>query len=444
MPSLVSRYAHIIASSKTKLAIIGLAPHSAKMHAPALARHKPLGDKEFVTMMAALMALNALAIDAMLPAFPAMAKGLGVAGSNSIQYVVSAYLAGTGIGSLIHGPLSDRFGRRPILFLALMGYIIFALICGETKSFDLFIGMRFAHGLCGAGLGVLGTAIVRDQYAGDAMAKRMSLVFLMFMIVPIIAPTIGQIVIWTAGWRAIYYLFAGAALAVFGWIYFRLPETLDPDNVTPLHVGTMLQNWKTVITNRSATAYMIAGGIIQGAMFGFLNSAQQIFDQVFDAANIFAFCFAAVAVGIACANFANAHIVERFGARRVSQTATFMFILLSLLQLSASLLFPKLLVVFLILLTLNMALAGFIGSNFASIAMQPFGTIAGAASSFQSFVRTAFAAGIGAWIGQMFSNSVAPIIAGFFFCGLCSLALIFWGERGKLFTRPGTTKHIPL
>jgi MFS transporter, DHA1 family, multidrug resistance protein len=407
-------------------------------------RRTSIGDKEFVTMMAALMALNALAIDAMLPAFPAMANSLGVAGTNKIQFVISAYLLGTGVGSLIHGPLSDRFGRRPILFLALIGYIVFALICGETKSYDLFIGMRFAHGLCGAGLGVLGTAIVRDQYAGDAMAKRMSLVFLIFMVVPIIAPSIGQIVVWTAGWRAIYYLFAVAALLVCGWVYVRLPETLHEDNVTSLHFGTLMKSCWAVLGNRTASAYMMAGGIIQGAMFGFLNSAQQIFDHVFDAGKIFAICFAAVAVGIACANFTNARIVERFGARRVSQSATILFILSSMLQLTVSLIDPGHLIVFLLFLTLNMSLVGFIGSNFGSIAMQPFGSIAGAASSFQTFVRTAIAAGIGAVIGQYFDNSITPMITGFICSGLLALLLIVWGERGKLFTRPGTTKHLPM
>jgi MFS transporter, DHA1 family, multidrug resistance protein len=414
------------------------------MHAPSPTRQKHVGDREFVAMMAAIMALNALAIDAMLPAFPAMSQALGVVGSNAIQYVVSAYMLGMGVGSLIHGPLSDRYGRRPILFLALAGYVIFALICGRTTNFDLFITMRFAHGLCGAGLGVIATAVVRDRYSGDAMAKRMSLIFLIFMIVPIIAPSIGQVVIWTAGWRAVYYLFAVAALSVLLWIYKRLPETLDPDNVTLLEAKTMATSWWEVITHRTSGAYMLAGGMTQGAMIGFLTSSQQVFDQTFDVGESFALCFAVIAIGIASANFTNARIVERFGARRVSHGATLMFITLSMIQYLASTWFPASLPLFLILLTLNMALVGFIGSNFSSIAMQPFGATAGAASSFQNFMRSVVSVAIGAAIGQSFENSAAPLIAGFFFCGVAALLLILWGERGKLFTRPGTTKHLPL
>ncbi len=414
------------------------------MPAAADQTRKQLGDREFIVMMAILMALNALAIDAMLPAFPAMAKGLGVAGSNAIQYVISAYLLGTGIGSLVHGPLSDRFGRRPVLFGALGGYIIFALICGQTHDFTLFVIMRFAHGLCGAGLAVLGTAIIRDQFSGDAMAKRMSLVFLIFMVVPIIAPSVGQIVLWFAGWRAIYFLFAASAFFVGLWIYFRLPETLAPENVVLMEARYLTRAWGKVITHRTATAYVIAGGIIQGAMFGFLNTSQLVFDQVFNAAEIFTLCFAVVGLGMACSNFTNAKIVERFGARRVSHSANFIFILFSLLQLAAAIWQPGSLPLFLILLTMNMALAGFIGSNFGSIAMQPFGTTAGAASSFQMFFRTLIAASLGAVIGQQFVNSVVPVALGFLGCGILSLWFILWGEQGKLFTRPGTTRHLPM
>jgi MFS transporter, DHA1 family, multidrug resistance protein len=413
------------------------------MRSPPSPTHT-LGDKEFVAMMAILMALNALAIDTMLPAFPAMAAGLGIAGSNSIQYVITSYMLGMGVGSLLHGPLSDRFGRRPVLFASLLGYVFFALICGRTSSFELFTFMRFAHGLCGAGLGVVATAVVRDRYSGDAMAKRMSMIFLIFMIVPVIAPTIGQLILWFAGWRAIYYLFAVAALAVLSWVYWRLPETLAPENVTPLHGPAMLKGWREVATHRTAGAYMLAGGLAQGAMIGFLSSSQQIFEHVFGAADIFAFCFAFVAIGMALANFTNSRIVERFGARRVSQTANILFILLAAIQFGASYWFPASLPLFLILLTGNMAFMGFIGSNFGSIAMQPFGAFAGTASSFQNFVRSVISVGIGGLIGQSFEGSVAPIIAGFFLCGVASLLFVLWGERGKLFTRPGTTRHMPL
>ena len=171
------------------LVFASLLPHKRLMQSPE--KQKYLGDRELIVMMAAIMALNALAIDAMLPAFPRMASGLGVADANSIQHVITSYLLGMGAGSLLHGPLSDRFGRRPILLTAIGGYILCALACSFATSFEMLIAMRVAQGLCGAALGVLVTSIIRDQFEGDAMARRMSTIFLVFMAVPIVAHFVG-------------------------------------------------------------------------------------------------------------------------------------------------------------------------------------------------------------------------------------------------------------
>lgn len=412
------------------------------MHSP---KQKPkIGNSELTVMMAAIIALNALAIDAMLPAFPRMVNGLGLSDPNDVQYVIVIYLLANGIGSLFHGPLSDRFGRRPILIGAIVGYILSAFACRFATSFDMLMATRIAQGLCGAALSVLVTSIIRDQFEGDAMAKRMSTIFLIFMAVPIIAPLVGSAILVFAGWRSIFDMMAFLAIAMLIWVGLRLPETLHPDAATPIQFGALTRAWRMVVTHRTANSYLIAGGIAHGALFGYLNSSQQIFDKGFGVPEFFPFGFAIVAIGIACANFTNARIVERFGARRLSQSALVGFILLGLLQLLAAWLAPQSLPLFLILITLNMAMIGFVGSNFSSIAMQPFGAVAGSASSFQSFVRTIMSALIGAWIGQQFTGSVVPMAAGFLLCGLAALALVAFGERGQLFTRPGTTKHLPL
>jgi DHA1 family bicyclomycin/chloramphenicol resistance-like MFS transporter len=404
---------------------------------------KTLGDKELTVMMASLMALNALAIDSMLPAFPAIVGNLSLANPNSIQYIISIFLAGTGVGALIHGPLSDRYGRKPILLIATVGAALFSLACSLSTSFEMLLAMRFCHGLMAAAMGVLVISVIRDQFEGDAMARRMSTIFLIFMIVPIIAPTIGQFVLLFAGWRTIFDLMAFMALMAAGWVYYRLPETLHPENVIPIEPHALAKAWTKVITNRNAAGYMIGAGIVQGALFGYLNSSPQLFDEVFNAANFFTIGFAIVALGIAASNFTNSRIVERFGARRVSQTALISFIILGSLQVAAAEFAPTSLPLFLTLLTANMAMVGFIGSNFSSIAMTPFGDVAGAASSFQSFAKTLLAAGIGAAIGQQFDGSVLPVAGGFLVCGLVALALVLWCEKGQLFTRPGTTPKIP-
>jgi len=412
------------------------------MSSPASAK-KSIGPRELTVMMSSLMALNALAIDSMLPAFPTMAKGLNVTDPNQIQYIISVFLAGTGIGALIYGPLSDRYGRKPILLIATIGAAVFSLACSIAPNFEMMLAMRFAHGLLAAAMGVLVVSVIRDQFEGDAMARRMSTIFLIFMIVPIIAPTIGQMVLLFAGWRTIFDLMAFMAVAAAIWVYLRLPETLAPENVTPIEPHALAKAWKVVVLHRNAAGYMIGAGIVQGALFGYLNSSQQMFDKVFNAADFFTIGFAIIAIGIAVSNFTNSRIVERFGARRVSHTALLTFITLGGLQLLAAQFAPTSLPLFLLLLTGNMAMIGFIGSNFSSIAMTPFGHVAGAASSFQTFVRTGLAATLGAIIGQQFDGSVFPVAIGFLGCGVAALMLVLWCEKGKLFTRPGTTQPLP-
>ena len=418
-------------------------PHKAEMHSPH-PQQKIIGARELVVMMASIMALNALAIDGMLPAFPAIGKALSVNPSNSIQYVISSYLLGSGIGSLFFGPLSDRFGRRPVLIGAMIGYVLFALACSYSSSFDMLLSMRFAHGFCGSALSVLVASIIRDEFEGDVMAQRMSMIFLVFMIVPIIAPTIGQAVLLFAGWRTIFDLFAVMAIIVALWVSTRLPETLHPEFVIPIQPRSVAKTWGVVVMNRNAAGYMIGAAIVQGGLFGYLNSSQQIFGEVFHDAKHFALYFAIVAIGIACANFTNSRIVRRFGARRVSQSAVLVYIVIGGCQYLAAKFAPGSLPLFLSLLTANMAMVGFIGSNFSSIAMQPFGAMAGAASSFQTFARTFIAALIGSVIGQQFNGTVAPMAAGFLLCGIVALVLVYWSESGELFTRPGTTKQIPM
>lgn len=413
------------------------------MHKPAQTPQRSLpGDREMVVMMAMVMALNALAIDAMLPALPAIGKGLGILVANDRQYIISLYLLGIGFGSLIYGPLADRFGRKGVLVPALLAYVVFSIGCGLATSFPMLLALRFGHGLVSAALGVIVVAVIRDLFAGDAMAKRLSLIFLVFMIVPIIAPTIGAGVAALAGWRAIFIVLAVMGLVMLAWLR-RLPETLDPADVRPLDWRTMVSGWATVTRHRRAAGYMIASGMMQGALYGYLNSSEQIIDEVFDAQSWFPLIFACVAVGIAIANFSNAAIVERFGARRVSQTAVFGFMATSIAQIAAALSGAETLGMFTALMMVNIGLIGFIGSNFGSIAMEDFGHMAGVASSYQSFAKTLLAATVGALIGQQYDGTTLPLAYAFLISAAVGLTLVLWAERGKLFTRPGTAPKTP-
>jgi len=400
------------------------------------------GDREMVIMMAMVMALNALAIDSMLPALPAIGRGLEVAVANHRQYVISVYLLGIGIGSLVYGPLADRFGRKGVLVPALVGYVILSIGCGLAMSFPMLLALRFGHGLVSAALGVIVVAVIRDLFSGDAMAKRLSLIFLVFMVVPIIAPTMGAGVEAVAGWRAIFIVLAVMGVVMILWLR-RLPETLAPADVRPLDWRTMVAGWATVTRHRRAAGYMIASGMMQAALYGYLNSSEQIIADVFDARSLFPLVFACVAIGIAAANFSNAAIVERFGARRVSQSAVFAFMATSIAQILVALSGAETLWMFTVLMMINVGLIGFIGSNFGSIAMEDFGHMAGVASSYQSFAKTLLAAGAGALIGQLYDGTTLPLAYAFCACAIIGLALVLWAEHGKLFTRPGTAAKTP-
>jgi DHA1 family bicyclomycin/chloramphenicol resistance-like MFS transporter len=395
-----------------------------------------------VVMMAMVMALNALAIDAMLPALPAIGEGLGVPVANDRQFIISIYLLGTALGSLVYGPLADRFGRKGVLVPALIAYTVFAIGCGLATSFPMLLALRFGHGMVSAALGVIVVAVIRDLFSGDAMARRMSLIFLVFMIVPIIAPTLGAGVAAIAGWRWIFLVLAVMGVVMLIWLR-RLPETLTAADVRPLDWRTLVAGWATVTRHRRASGYMIASGVMQGALFGYLNSSEQIIAEVFGARAHFPLVFACVAVGIAIANFSNAAIVERFGARRVSQAAVFAFMATSIAQIVAALSGVETLAMFTVLMMVNVGLIGFIGSNFGSIAMEDFGHMAGVASSYQSFAKTLLAATAGALIGQQYNGSTLPLAYAFVTCAVVGLSLVLWAERGRLFTRPGTAPKSP-
>ena len=417
-------------------------PENPQVDSPNTLSKAPLGQREFVTMMALLMALNALAIDAMLPALPQIALDLGAPTANDQQNIISFYFLGLGVGSLLHGPLADRFGRRQIILVCLIGYIASALLAGFAPSWTTMLVMRVTHGLFGAAMGVVATAVVRDRTSGDQMARLMSLIFLTFMIVPILAPSVGQMVLWVAEWRAIFLLLAVIGLIMAAWVYWRLPETLDPADVRPISFAVLASSWKALSSHRQSVAYMVGSAIAVGANFGFLNSSQQIISGTFGRGDIFPIAFASVAAGIAVANYSNARLVLHFGARRVSHSALFAFIALSMVQILLALT-GETLVLFLAVVCLNMGMIGFIGANFSSIAMEPFGHIAGTASSFQNSVRTWLSAGIGAGIGHAFDGSTMPLAIGYVACGLLALAAILWGEGGRLFTRPNPP-HLPI
>jgi DHA1 family bicyclomycin/chloramphenicol resistance-like MFS transporter len=387
-----------------------------------------------------------LCIDAMLPALGQIAADLHVTDPNRRQLVVGLFLLAAGFGSLMPGALADRFGRRPVLFVCFGGYVVLSLACAVVHDFTTLLVLRCLQALFSAGLAVLPSAIIRDRFSGDAMARMMSTISVVFMIVPMLAPSAGQAVLLVASWRWIFGGMAVLAVIVGSWVYLRLPETLHREYRQAIKPRTIAVNMWEAASNRAAIGYVLGGALLTGGLFAYINSAQQLIGEHFGAGARFPLIFAIMAGGIAVANLTNSRIVERFGARRVSHSALLVYIAVGAAQVWLSHQPHETLWQFVPLMTLNCAMIGFTGANFGSIALQPFARIAGAASSLQAFLRMALGSALGAIVGQAYDGTARPLSWALLGCGLAALALVLYSERGQLFrrlTRPGAARPVP-
>ncbi|WP_305856155.1 multidrug effflux MFS transporter [Balneatrix alpica] len=388
--------------------------------------HPGVSFREFVIYIAFCMAINALAIDIMLPALPDIGQALAVSDANHTQAIIIVYLLGVGVSQLLFGPLADALGRKPVMLAGLSIFLLATLICTLTENFTLMLLARLLQGIGAGAPRVLTISMVRDSYRGAYMGKVMSLALMIFMAIPILAPSLGQLILWIAPWRTLFIVLLLAGMLLLLWTHWRIPETLRPAHRRSFRLNVIATGYAEVLKHRQSMVYTLAMAAITGSLFGFLSSAQQIFVEVFEQKETFTLLFALIALCMSIAAFVNSRLVVRLGLQRLSHGALAGFWLVNLVfvLLAANSLIS--LPGFMLIQGLSLFLFGFIGSNFNSLAMDPLGHLAGTASSCIGFMTTTGGAVIGFAIGQHFDGSVLPLAIGNAILATLAGALLLW------------------
>lgn len=404
----------------------GSAPRSATIPLP-----------EFIALMALMMSLVALSIDSMLPALPQIGLDLGVVGENETQLVLSALFGGLAIGQLFYGPVSDSIGRRRAVYIGAAIFVIGSLFAILAETFTMMLVGRALQGFGAAGNRIVIVALVRDCYEGRAMARIMSFILSLFILVPIVAPALGQVVLWVADWRMIFIVLLAISLISVSWFALRQAETLPNSSRRALSPRSILSAFSEAARNRVTSGYTVAIGLVFGCFQGYLVSSQAIFQGPYEAGDLFAVYFAIPAVTFGVAGFFNAQLVMRYGMRRLIRCGLVAVVVISTVFGIVSHLYHGVppLTLLLIYLSGVFFCMGILFGNLNAVAMEPMGHIAGSASAFIGFVSTLIAIAFGLLIGQSFDGSVVPMVAGFATLCFASLFIGLWADKG-LPTRP--------
>ena len=399
--------------------------YSAELNYICTMQNKQTFEFEFVALMASLMSIVALSIDALLPALPEIGTALGVENPNDNQLLVTMIFLGLGFGQLIFGPLSDSFGRKPIVYIGFTLFIIATFICVSTKSFEMMIFGRVLQGVGLASPRTLSIAMIRDSYSGNYMAKVLSIVVMFFILVPVIAPTLGQFLLNYYNWESIFYVNLAFGLIIMLWFWKRQDETLSKDKRIKFTPMLFVNGSKEFMKHKNAVAFTLVSGFITGSFMVYLSTAQQIFEQQYNLGDKFPIIFASLAIAVGLATFLNSRYVVKFGMWRIAFAGTIAYCIISLLYVilfwSGTNPSIEVLIGF---FALQFFAIGFLFGNLRSLAMQPLGHIAGIGAAINGFVSTVMAVPIANYIGSFVSNSVLPLFIGFSIFGILSL-LVF-------------------
>ena len=387
---------------------------------------------EFVIIISSMMSLTALSIDAMLPALPQIAGELGVQNANDRQLVVSLLFLGLAFGQLFFGPLSDSIGRKPTVYAGYALYIAGALLALLAIDFPMLLVGRLLQGLGISAPRAVTLALVRDRYKGRPMARVMSFVMTVFILVPMIAPTLGQTILLFTGWRGIFGSFVVMALITSSWFALRMPETLAAEHRAPFSLRRIIGAALEIFRNRTALGYTVSAGLVSGAFLGYLSSAQQIFQEQYALGQLFPLVFGVISISLGLASLLNSRLVMRFGMRFLVRRSLSVIVGLSVLALGIVLLPggqpPLWLFVGYIMMTFFGI--GILFGNQNSLAMEPLGHLAGIGAAVVGSLSTLISMPLGTIIGQSYNGTVLPLVAGIALLSGLSILVVHWTESG--------------
>ena len=387
---------------------------------------------EFVALMAMMMSLVALSIDALLPALPEIGASLGVEQANDNQLIISMLFLGLSIGQMFYGPLSDSIGRKTTIYIGLVIFMAGCTLALTATSFTMMLVARVIQGIGAAGPRTITLAVVRDQYDGRRMARVMSFVMTVFILVPVVAPSIGQAVLLFAHWRAIFGLYLVLSIIALAWFGTRQPETLPTAKRIPFSGGRIMRALREIFANRIALGYTVMAGLVSGAFVGYLNSAQQIFQDQYGLGQLFPLYFSVLALALGSASFLNARLVMRYGMRTLVLRSLLLITLLSIVF--AAVVFtlagqpPLWLLMGFFLITFFGV--GILFGNLNALAMEPLGHIAGVGAAVVGSLSTLLSSLLGTVIGQNYNGTVLPLIFSFGILSALSLVVMRWSENG--------------
>ncbi|TXN35190.1 multidrug effflux MFS transporter [Flagellimonas hymeniacidonis] len=387
---------------------------------------------EFVALMAALMSIVALAIDALLPAISNIGEAINSLNSTDNQLLITMIFLGLGVGQLFFGPLSDCYGRKPIVYLGFGIFTVASFICLFSTSLEVMIFGRILQGIGLSAPRTLAISIIRDTYKGDYMAKVMSFVVAFFILIPVVAPAIGKVILDSMGWQAIFYVQLVFGFIVCIWFWKRQAETLRPEFKIPFSSHVFVDGVKEFLKFRETIVFTIISGLVTGAFLVYLSSSQHVFENQYGLKEAFPYIFAGLAISIGLSTFLNGTLVMRYGMRKLSLMALIAFCVIALVYTFLFWNTPNPSVIVLVaFLSAQFFCLGFMWGNFRSIAMEPIGHIAGIGAAINGFVSTLLAIPIATFIGDFVEHSVWPLFVGLAICGLVSLLIVMATRKPK-------------